>query len=79
MPLGECPLKVQREIVMRAAVEMGVFHPRLMGAKEFDSVKLEFLNGKTLAGLYYHYSDKIKDNNTKITDLIFDTLNIPRN
>lgn len=72
------PLKVQREIVMRAAVEMGVFHPRLMGAKEFDSVKLEFLNGKTLAGLYYHYSDKIKDNNTKITDLIFDTLNIPQ-
>jgi len=72
------PLKVQREIVIRAAVEMGVFHPRLMGAKEFDSVKLKFLNGKTLAGLYYHYSDKIKDDNTRITDLIFDTLNIPQ-
>ena len=24
------------------AIEMGIFHPRLMGVKEFDSVKLEF-------------------------------------
>ena len=71
------PLKVQREVIMGAAVEMGIFHPRLMGVKEFDSVKLEFLNGKTLAGLYYHYSAKVKDD-TKITDLIFDSLNIPQ-
>ena len=72
------PLKVQREVVIRAAVEMGIFHPRLMGAKEFDSVKLNFLNGKTLAGLYYHYSAKIKNPDVRINDLILDTLNIPQ-
>jgi hypothetical protein len=72
------PLKIQREIIIRAAVEMGIFHPRLMGTKEFDSVRIKFLNGKTLAGLYFYYSTKVKDPNTKINDLIFDTLNIPQ-
>ncbi len=72
------PLKVQREIIMRAAVEMKVFHPRLMGAKEFDSVELEFLNKKTLSGLYYHYAAKLDDPDQQITEFIFNTLNIPR-
>ena len=63
---------------MRAAVEMKVFHPRLMGAKEFDSVELEFLNKKTLSGLYYHYAAKLDDPDQQITEFIFNTLNIPR-
>ena len=71
------PLKVQREVVIRAAVEMGIFHPRLMGTKEFDSVKLKFLKGKTLAGLYYHYSAKVKDEDIRISELILDSLSIP--
>lgn len=72
------PLRVQREIIMRAAVEMGIFHPRLMGSKDLDSVRIKFLNNKTLAGLYSHYSTKLKADDTRINDLIFDTLNIPQ-
>ncbi len=72
------PLRVQREIVMRAAVEMKVFHPRLMGTKEFDSVELKFLNNKTLAGLYYHYAAKLDNPDQQITEFIFNSLNIPR-
>jgi hypothetical protein len=72
------PLRIQKEIVMRAAVEMGVFHPRLMGTKEFDSVELKFLNGKTLCGLYYHYAAKLDNPKQQITEYIFNTLNIPR-
>ncbi len=72
------PLRVQREIVMRAAIEMGVFHPRLMGTKEFDSVELKFLNNKTLSGLYYHYAAKLDDPEQQVTEFIFNTLNIPR-
>lgn len=70
------PIKIQREIVMRAAIEMGVFHPRLMGTKEFDSTKIDFLKGKTLAGLYFHYSSKNKSPDIMITDYIMDALNI---
>ena len=72
------PLNVQREIVIKAAAEMGIFHPRLMGTKEFDSVELKFLNNKTLAGLYYHYGSKLKDDKQQINEFIFNTLNIPR-
>ncbi|NLX69595.1 MAG: AAA family ATPase [Clostridiales bacterium] len=72
------PLRVQREIVMRAAVEMEIFHPRLMGSKEFDSVELKFLNNKTLSGLYYHYAAKLKDPAQQITEFIFNSLSIPR-
>jgi len=72
------PLKVQREIVIRAAAEMGIFHPRLMGTKEFDSVELKFLNNKTLCGLYYHYSSKLKNSNQQINEFIFNVLNIPQ-
>jgi len=72
------PLRVQREIVIRAAAEMGIFHPRLMGTKEFDSVELKFLNNKTLCGLYYHYSSKLKNSDQQINEFIFNTLNIPR-
>lgn len=72
------PLSVQREIIIKAAAEMGIFHPRLMGTKEFDSVKLKFLNNKTLSGLYYHYASKLKDDKQQINEFIFNTLNIPR-
>lgn len=72
------PLKVQREMIIRSASEMGLPHPRLMGTKEFDSVPLAFLKGKTLCGLYYHYGAKLPNPNMQITQFIFDTLNIPR-
>ncbi|HZJ83158.1 MAG TPA: AAA domain-containing protein [Clostridia bacterium] len=72
------PINVQREIVMRAAREMGIFHPRLMGTKELDSVPIKFLNNKTLAGLYYHYSSKVRSPHISVNEFIFDNLNIPR-
>lgn len=72
------PLKVQREVVVRAASEMGLSNPRMMGTKEFDSVRLKIIGGKTLSGLYYYYGDKLQDNNRQINEYIFDTLNIPK-
>ena len=72
------PLKVQREIIMRAAIEIGIFHPRLMGSKDFDSIKFRFLNNKTLAGLYSYYSNKVNTDDVRVIDLIFDALNIPQ-
>ena len=59
------PLKVQREIIMRADVEMKVFHPRLMGAKEFDSVELEFLNKKPFPVCGYQHAAKLDDPDRK--------------
>lgn len=72
------PLKVQREIIIRAAAEMGLAHPRLMGTREFDSVELAFLNNKTLCGLYYHYAAKLPDKDMQINEYIFNVLNIPK-
>lgn len=72
------PLHVQREIVIRAAAEMGLAHPRLMGTREFDSVELAFLNNKTLCGLYYHYAAKIPHKDMQINEYIFNVLNIPK-
>lgn len=72
------PLHVQREIVLRAAAEMGLPHARLMGTREFDSVELAFLNNKTLCGLYYHYSAKLPDKDMQINEYIFNVLNIPK-
>jgi hypothetical protein len=72
------PVKVQREILYRAASKMGLRHPRLMGTREFDSVPLSFLNGKTLSGLYYHYAARIKGRNNRINEFVFDQLSIPK-
>ena len=76
--MGEHTFEGAKEIVMRAAVEMEIFHPRLMGSKEFDSVELKFLNNKTLSGLYYHYAAKLKDPAQQITEFIFNNPSIPR-
>jgi hypothetical protein len=72
------PARVQRDILYRASAEMGLSHPRLMGAKEFDAVPLSFLNGKTLSGLYYHYASGMTRKNKKINEYIFNRLNIPK-
>ena len=40
---------------------MGLENPRLMGYKDFCNTRFKFLNSKTLGGLYYHYSSKIRD------------------
>lgn len=84
--IGQCnmcrwesiPLNVQREIIIRAAAEMGLEHPRLMGTREFDSVELAFLNNKTLCGLYYHYAAKLPNKDIQINEYIFNILNIPK-
>ncbi|NMA95151.1 MAG: AAA family ATPase [Clostridiales bacterium] len=72
------PRYVQREIVIRAAAEMGLVHPRLMGTREFDSVELAFLNNKTLCGLYYHYAAKVPKKDVQINEYLFNVLNIPK-
>lgn len=72
------PLKVQREIVLRAAAEMKLSHPRLMKTKEFTSVPLPFLYGKTLSGLYCHYAEKKPQPDLEIPEYIMNTLQIPQ-
>jgi superfamily I DNA and/or RNA helicase len=72
------PLRVQRNILIKAAQEMKISHPRLMGNKEFYSYRLKFLNNKTLSGLHQYYASMLGDSEQKITDFIFDKLNIPK-
>jgi len=71
------PGKVQREIVIMAAVELGVYHPRLMDTRDFD-VKLKFLGDKALSGLYSYYASKAKSGDRQVKEMIFDSLEIPR-
>lgn len=72
------PLRVQRELVLRAAQELKLQHPRLMGAREFDGTEYAFLKGKTLSGLYYHHAAKMPDRRMPIHGYIFSVLNIPK-
>ncbi len=72
------PLRVQRELVLRAASEMRLAHPRMMGTREFDAMELACLNGKTLSGLYYHHAAKMPDRHLQINEYIFNLLNIPK-
>src|SRR5690554_2097858 len=72
------PPKVQREVVLKAAAEMNLPHPRLMKTREFTSVPLQFLYGKTLAGLYCHYAEKKPQPGLEIPEYIMNTLQIPQ-
>lgn len=72
------PIRVQRNILIKASQEMGINHPRLMGNREFYTHRLKFLNNKTLSGFHQYYASMISDNEQRINDFIFDKLNIPR-
>jgi superfamily I DNA and/or RNA helicase len=72
------PPRVQRNIVIRASQEMKKSHPRLMANKDFYTFRLSFLNNKTLSGFHQYYANIMEDKNQKITDFIFNKLNIPK-
>jgi hypothetical protein len=72
------PVRVQRNILIKASQEMGVNHPRLMGNRDFYTYRLKFLNNKTLSGFHQYYASMIEGNEQRINDFIFDKLNIPK-
>lgn len=72
------PVRVQRNIVIKAAQEIGINHPRLMGNKDFYGYRLKFLNNKTLSGFHQYYASMLEGNEQRINDFIFDKLNIPK-
>jgi hypothetical protein len=72
------PIRVQRNIVIKAAQEIGINHPRLMGNKDFYGYRLKFLNNKTLSGFHQYYASMIEGNEQRINDFLFDKLNIPK-
>lgn len=72
------PLRVQRNILIKASQEMKITHPRLMANKEFCNFRLQFLNNKTLSGFHQYYASMMGDSEQKITNFIFDKLNIPK-
>lgn len=72
------PIRVQRNIVIKAAQEMGISHPRLMGNKDFYGYRLKFLNNKTLSGFHQYYASMIEGSEQRINDFLFDKLNIPK-
>jgi superfamily I DNA and/or RNA helicase len=72
------PIRVQRNILIKAAQEMKINHPRLMGNRDFYTFRLKFLNNKTLSGFHQYYAGIIEDKDQRINDFIFDKLNIPK-
>lgn len=72
------PVRVQRNIVIKAAQEIGINHPRLMGNKDFYGFRLKFLNNKTLSGFHQYYASMIDGSEQRINDFLFDKLNIPK-
>jgi superfamily I DNA and/or RNA helicase len=72
------PPRVQRNILIKASQEMKKSHPRLMLNRDFYTYRVNFLNNKTLSGFHQYYAGIMEDKNQKITDFIFDKLNIPK-
>lgn len=71
------PLKTQREILLKAAAEIGLPHPRLLKTHDFISTRLRFLDGKNLSGLYFHYAAKKNQDALSVPEYILNTLQIP--
>lgn len=71
------PLKIQRDIIMRAAAESGLPHPSLLKAQDFLAKPLRFLGGKNLSGLYFHYTARKNQDALSVPEYILETLQIP--
>jgi hypothetical protein len=71
------PIKIQREIILKATAETGRPHPSLLKTKDFIATPLRFLGGKNLSGLYFHYATKKNQNALSVTEYILNTLQIP--
>ncbi|NLY89423.1 MAG: AAA family ATPase [Firmicutes bacterium] len=71
------PVKIQREIILKAAAEAGLPHPGSLKARDFIARPFQFLGGKNLSGLYFHYAAKKKQNTLSVPEYILSSLQIP--
>lgn len=71
------PVRIQREILIRAAVETGRAHPSLLKTQDFLATPLRFLGGKNLSGLYFHHAAKKDQDALSVIEYILYTLQIP--
>lgn len=70
------PNYIKRDILYRAAYELGFQNPRFMDYKDICNTRFEFLNGKTLSGLYYYFNYKMSNKDAPVLQYMYDELGI---